>query len=109
VAAIIDPNWYPNQASHLRRSYFQHLSQPPSAASAPAGKSAFAAPGASPGVLGTKGGVVGHCSHKDDQLVLSRSQFVNSTVEVVCTCPNNSQSWMPTEGLRRLEFPICGP
>jgi hypothetical protein len=52
---------------------------------------------------------VGHCSHKDDQLVLSRSQFVNSTVEVVCTCPNNSQSWMPTEGLRRLEFPICGP
>jgi hypothetical protein len=52
---------------------------------------------------------VGHCSYKDDQLVLSRSQFVNSTVEVVCTCPNNSQSWMPTEGLRRLEFPICGP
>ena len=52
------------RASHLRRSSFQQLPQPLSAASEPPPHTAFAAPGASPGVLGRKGGVAGHCSQE---------------------------------------------
>jgi hypothetical protein len=55
-----DPSPSGYEASNLRLS----SSQPFSAESEPAQHTAYVAPGASPGVLGTKGGVAGHCSQK---------------------------------------------
>ena len=68
------------RASHLRRSFFQQLSQPLSAASDPPQRTASAAPGASPGVLGMKGDAAGHCSQgKHNPLAASGISYL-----VVC-------------------------
>lgn len=59
--SLVQPSPLGYKASNLpRSSSFRHLSQPLSAVPEPARCTAFAAPGASPGVLGMKGGVAGH-------------------------------------------------
>jgi hypothetical protein len=78
-----DPSPSGYKASKLRLS----SSQPFSAESEPAQHTAFAAPGASLGVLGTKGGVAGHCSQKGQPFRGTVNQFFSkSAVRKTVTC-----------------------